>query len=186
MGEGAGRRRGRGPGPCDQGAAAGLEADPAGDRRRELDRQGAGKAAIAAAAGVSESSVRGARARPGLPRAALTASPRARTPRTRTARTRISRARTDTDTDSADAGAGFAEPEALPVLPDPVPRDAERALARFGLLGEGAAPVFTPARGTRWPGCCSRCRRWRAPGCWTARGRYTGGCGTGFTAWRSC
>jgi hypothetical protein len=30
-----------------------------------------------------------------------------------------------------------------------VPRDGERALARFGLLGEGAAPVFTP--GARYP-----------------------------------
>ena len=39
--------------------------------------------------------------------------------------------------------------EKLPALPDPVPRDAERALARFGLLGEGAAPVFTP--GARYP-----------------------------------
>ena len=37
----------------------------------------------------------------------------------------------------------------LPVLPDPVPRDAERALARFGLLGEGALPAFTP--GARYP-----------------------------------
>ena len=35
------------------------------------------------------------------------------------------------------------------MLPDPVARDAERALARFGLLGEGAAPVFTP--GARYP-----------------------------------
>jgi hypothetical protein len=42
-----------------------------------------------------------------------------------------------------DAGA------AVPVLPDPVPRDAERVLARWGLLGEGAAPVFTP--GARYP-----------------------------------
>jgi transposase-like protein len=38
---------------------------------------------------------------------------------------------------------------AVPVLPDPVPRDGERALARWGLLGEGAAPVFTP--GARYP-----------------------------------
>ncbi|HXZ72207.1 MAG TPA: helix-turn-helix domain-containing protein [Streptosporangiaceae bacterium] len=37
------------------------------------------------------------------------------------------------------------EQEQLPVLPDPVPRETERALARFGLLGEGAAPVFAPA-----------------------------------------
>ena len=35
------------------------------------------------------------------------------------------------------------------MLPDPVPREAERALARFGLLGEGAAPVFTA--GARYP-----------------------------------
>src|SRR5262245_46107028 len=35
-------------------------------------------------------------------------------------------------------------PAEVPVLPDPVPRDGERALARWGLLGEGAAPVFTP------------------------------------------
>ena len=39
--------------------------------------------------------------------------------------------------------------EPLPVLPDPVPRDAERALARWGLLGEGAGPVFAP--GARYP-----------------------------------
>jgi hypothetical protein len=38
---------------------------------------------------------------------------------------------------------------ALPVLPDPVARDGERALARFGLLGEGAAPAFSP--GARYP-----------------------------------
>ena len=38
---------------------------------------------------------------------------------------------------------------AVPVLPDPVPRDGERALARWGLLGEGAEPVFTP--GARYP-----------------------------------
>ena len=35
------------------------------------------------------------------------------------------------------------------MLPDAVPRDGERVLARFGLLGEGAAPVFTP--GARYP-----------------------------------
>jgi transposase len=38
---------------------------------------------------------------------------------------------------------------AVPVLPDPVPRDGERVLARWGLLGEGAVPVFTP--GARYP-----------------------------------
>src|SRR6266851_1403423 len=63
------------------------------------------------------------------------------------------------DTDSAaiadlagtdtDMGAAEPEPDALAVLPDPVPRDGDRALARFGLLGEGAAPAFTP--GARYP-----------------------------------
>jgi hypothetical protein len=38
---------------------------------------------------------------------------------------------------------------AVPVLPDPVPRDGERALARWGLLGQGAGPVFTA--GARYP-----------------------------------
>ena len=35
------------------------------------------------------------------------------------------------------------------MLPDPVPRDGERALARFGLLGEGAVAAFAP--GARYP-----------------------------------
>ena len=105
-------------------------------RIRELDRHGAGKAAIAAAAGVSESSARSV-LRPARP--AADGVPAGQDP--------ADAGSADTDTDSA--GAGFAEPEALPVLPDPVSRDAERALARFGLLGEGAAPVFTP--GARYP-----------------------------------
>jgi lambda repressor-like predicted transcriptional regulator len=44
---------------------------------------------------------------------------------------------------------GEAADEPLPVLPDPVPRDGERALARWGLPGEGAEPVF--AAGARYP-----------------------------------
>ena len=109
---------------------------------RELDRHGAGKAAIAAATGVSESSVRNV-LRPARPAAdgVLAGQDPAGTSGS-------------SDTGSAGTGpagtdAGVAEPEVLPVLPDPVPRDAERALARFGLLGEGAAPVFTP--GARYP-----------------------------------
>ena len=47
------------------------------------------------------------------------------------------------------AAAGVAAGDPLPVLPDPVPREGERALARWGLLGEGAVPVFTP--GARYP-----------------------------------
>jgi transposase len=100
------------------------------ERIRELDRHGAGKAAIAAAAGVSESSVRGvlgpARPAPG-------------------SRDAGSADGVPAGQDPADTGSA----ELLPVLPDPVPRDGERALARFGLLGEGAVPVFTP--GARYP-----------------------------------
>ena len=95
-------------------------------RIRELDGQGAGKAAIAAAAGVSESSVRSV-LRPARPAAG---------------------GRDAGGADGIPTGQDPAEPE-LEVLPDPVPRDAERALARFGLLGEGAAPAFTP--GARYP-----------------------------------
>ena len=70
------------------------------------------------------------------------------------------------------------------MLPDPVPRDGERALARFGLLGEGAVPAFTP--GARYPlaGLLLALPPLAHPGCWTAPGRYTGGSGTGSTAWR--
>ena len=118
------------------GGVAGLVPDRKGPRRaskltpavvaqiRELDGQGLGKAGIAAAAGVSESSVRSVLRPAGG------------------------------DVPGGGAAAGPAEiagrqRDMLPVLPDPVARDAERALARFGLLGEGAAPVFTP--GARYP-----------------------------------
>jgi transposase len=47
------------------------------------------------------------------------------------------------------AGDDDAGHDAVPVLPGPVPRDGERVLARWGLLGEGAVPVFTP--GARYP-----------------------------------
>ena len=118
------------------GGVAGLVPDRKGPRRaskltpavvariRELDGQGLGKAGIAAAAGVSESSVRNVLRPAGG------------------------------DVPGGDAAGGQAETaggqqDMLAVLPDPVPRDGERALARFGLLGEGAAPVFTP--GARYP-----------------------------------
>ena len=108
---------------------------------RELDRHGAGKAAIAAATGVSESSVRNV-LRPAADGVPAGQDPAGTDP-----------AGTDpagTDPAGTDpAGTDVAEPEVLPVLPDPVPRDGERALARFGLLGEGAAPAFTP--GARYP-----------------------------------
>src|SRR5712691_5029216 len=109
------------------------------ERIRELDGQGAGKAAIAAATGVSETSVRSV-LRPARPAAgSLDAGGAGSVPA----------GQDPAGPDRADTDAGFAEPQVLPVLPGPVPRDAERALARFGLLGQGAAPAFTP--GARYP-----------------------------------
>jgi len=96
-------------------------------RIRELDAAGARLGEIAAATGVSTFSVRNALGRvPGGRPAAAAGS---------------------AGPDSADDDAG--QGAAVPVLPDPVPRDGERALARWGLLGEGAEPVFAP--GARYP-----------------------------------
>ena len=104
-------------------------------RIRELAAAGKSQAAIAAAAGVSAFAVRTALGRvparrpvPGAPDAADAAA--------------------GGNTAGVGGEAAWTQDE-LPVLPDPVPRDGERALARFGLLGEGAAPVFTP--GARYP-----------------------------------
>src|SRR6266436_4580772 len=101
------------------------------ERIAALDAAGATLREIAAATGVSTFSVRNALGRVaarGRPAAAGTAA------------------------DSAGLVAGDDEQRlgaAVPVLPDPVPRDGERALARWGLLGEGAEPVFAP--GARYP-----------------------------------
>ncbi len=126
----------------ERGGVAGLVPEGKGPRRaskltpqvvariRELDGQGASQARIAAACGVSESSVRNALrpARPGVGAAGHAGGG-----------------------EGAGSAAGGGEPAAggLPVLPDPVARDGERVLARWGLLGEGAIPVFTP--GARYP-----------------------------------
>jgi len=100
-------------------------------RIRELDAAGATLSEIAAATGVSTFSVRNALGRVasgGRPAAAGAAA----------------------DSGVLVAGDDDAGQDAVvPVLPDPVPRDGERALARWGLLGEGAGPVFTP--GARYP-----------------------------------
>ena len=116
---------------------------------RELDGQGMRKAAIAAAAGVSETSVRNVLG-------AAQAAPQGEAPA-------AGEPADEPPAEQAPAGAEEAAAEepggALPVLPDPVPRDGERALARFGLLGEGAARRSSPVPGTRWPGCCSPCPR---------------------------
>jgi len=98
-------------------------------RIRELDAAGARLREIAAATGVSTFSVRNA-----LGRVGSGGQPAAGAAE---------------DSGGLDAGDDDAGHGAVPVLPDPVPRDAERALARWGLLGEGAVPVFTP--GARYP-----------------------------------
>jgi transposase len=100
-------------------------------RIRELDAAGATLAEIAAATGVSTFSVRNALGR---------VAARGRGTAAGTAAGSAGLAAGDDD-----AGRGAV----VPVLPDPVPRDGERALARWGLLGEGAVPVFTA--GARYP-----------------------------------
>ena len=113
------------PGPGAQGAEGTLPADPgAGGAGPELDGQGRRLAEIVAECGVSAFTVRNALGRVPARGAGEPAS-------------------------AAPEPQAAPEPEALPVLPDPVPRDGERALARFGLLGEGAAPVF--AGGAPYP-----------------------------------
>ena len=118
------------------GGVAGLVPDRKGPRRpskltpgvvariRELDGRGLSRVGIAAAAGVSESSVRN------VLRPAGVGAPAA-------------------GGQAAGKETAGGQQDTLPVLPDPVARDAERALARFGLLGEGAVPVFAP--GARYP-----------------------------------
>ncbi len=94
-----------------------------------LDAAGATLAEIAAATGVSTFSVRNA-----LGRVAA---------RGRSAAAAAASVGLDGGDGDERAGAVVA------VLPDPVSRDGERALARWGLLGEGAVPVFTA--GARYP-----------------------------------
>jgi transposase-like protein len=100
-------------------------------RIRELEAAGATLSEIAAATGVSTFSVRNALGR---------VAARGRGTAAGAAAGSAGLAAGDDD-----AGRGAV----VPVLPDPVPRDGERALARWGLLGEGAEPVFTP--GARYP-----------------------------------
>jgi transposase-like protein len=102
-------------------------------RIAELDAAGQALRQIAAATGVSTFTVRAA-----LGRARLGGQGRAA----------ASDAGQDRLPDQRDDGPAAASAP-LPVLPDPVPRDGERALARWGLLGEGAEPVF--AAGARYP-----------------------------------
>ena len=103
--------------------------DELAGRIRELDGQGMTLDQIASECGVSAFTVRNALGRVPARGAGLPAAG-----------------------DPAAAAAepeAVPEPEALPVLPGPVARDGDRALARFGLLGQGAVPVF--AAGARYP-----------------------------------
>jgi Transposase protein/Helix-turn-helix domain len=100
-------------------------------RIRDLDASGATLGEIAAATGVSTFSVRNA-----LGRVASGGRP---------APAGAAEGNAALVAGDDDAGHG----PVVPVLPDPVPRDGERALARWGLLGEGAVPVFTA--GARYP-----------------------------------
>ena len=102
------------------------------ERIAGLDAAGATLRQIAAATGVSTFSVRNALGR----------VPSRGQPATAGVTTGEGAAR---DGGDGDAGTDAA----VPVLPGPVPRDGERALARWGLLGEGAAPAFIP--GARYP-----------------------------------
>jgi hypothetical protein len=98
---------------------------------RELDAAGATLSEIAAATGVSTFSVRNALGR---------------------VQSAGRRAAGGVAAEGAGRVAGDDEQRpgaAVPVLPDPVPRNGERVLARWGLLGEGAEPVFTA--GARYP-----------------------------------
>lgn len=118
------------PGKRGPKGASKLTAELAG-RIRELDAAGQTLRQIAAAAGVSTFTVRNALGRVAAPGAGG----------------RGDEGRAGGPGEQAqDAG---RQGELLPVLPDPVPRGGERALARWGLLGEGATPVFTP--GARYP-----------------------------------
>jgi len=103
-------------------------------RIAELDAAGQTLRQIAAATGVSTFTVRNALGR---------VRPDGQAPAAAGGGTGQDSAPEQPDGEKAAAG------EPLPVLPDPVPRDGERALARWGLLGEGAEPVFAP--GARYP-----------------------------------
>src|SRR5258708_6541801 len=80
-------------------------------------------------------------------------------------------------------GAGRGAGEPLRVLPDPVPRDGERVLARWGCSARALSRCSSPVPGTRWPACCWPCPPWRPPGCWKAPARSTAGSAMAITGW---
>jgi hypothetical protein len=126
--------------------AAGLASDkrgPKGPHRltapviariRALDADGQTQAAIAREVGISTTTVRRALAMPG---------PDQDTPGQDTATSDAAEI-LGPDADAAQEPTHPASTAVLPVLPAPVDRSGERALARFGLI-EHAVPVFAPA-----------------------------------------
>jgi len=101
------------------------------ERIAGLDAAGAALSEIAAATGVSTFSVRNALGR--VPTGGRSVA-----------------AEAAAESAGLVAGEDEQRPDAaVAVLPDPVPRDGERSLARWGLPGEGAEPVFVP--GARYP-----------------------------------
>jgi transposase-like protein len=113
-------------------------------RIRELDRAGATLMVIAAEVGVSTFSVRNALGR------TKSAAPEAEPAAEAEAMAALEPDRALEAVAPAGVAEAAGEPvEGLVVLPDPVNRDGERVLARWGLLGEGATPVFAP--GARYP-----------------------------------
>ena len=55
-----------------------------------------------------------------------------------------------------------------------------------GCSGRARSRCSRRGGGIRWPGCCSRCPPWPAPGCWKRSAARTAGSRTGSTAWRRC
>ncbi len=125
-------------------------------RIRELDGQGMTLTQIAAEAGVSTFSVRNALGR-NKSRAGQAEDEHVGEPEPVGEPETVGAGPDPVETDApaphpvADAeDQGGDEPAGgLVVLADPVNRDAERVAARWGLLGEGVAPVFAP--GARYP-----------------------------------
>ena len=132
-------------------------------RINDLDAQGLGLEAIAGQCGVSTFAVRTALGR--IPARPRTAAPEERQPAVGGTAGQDAEDTAAGTADHDDAGDQAADQDAAaedcagqgdaalagqpPAPPDPVPRDGERVLARFGLLGEGACPLFTP--GARYP-----------------------------------
>src|ERR1035441_8033209 len=123
------------------------------ERIRELDARGKKLTVIAAECGVSTFTVRTALGRVPARRAEAPAAGEAPGEEPVGEEPAAEEPAPDAEEPAAEDGQAGGETaggeDLLPVLPDPVGRDGERALARFGLLGEGASPVFTP--GARYP-----------------------------------